>query len=339
MTRAGIWDNPAGAKEKSQELALLEEQTGLWQDLLSKVGDLQEVIDLLKEEKDQQLLAELKKGLGELDESVKKNEFKLLLSGSFDANNAILAIHAGTGGVDAMDWAEMLLRMYLRFAEKKGYRTKILDISRGEEAGIKSVTVDVHGGYAYGNLKSEFGVHRLVRQSPFNSDSLRQTSFALAEVLPEIAESKAEPIDPKDLKMDMYRSGGAGGQNVNKTSTAVRLTHIPTGLVAASQSERSQVQNRENALRVLRAKLALKREQEKKAEKQKLRGEYQSAEWGNQIRSYVLHPYQLVKDHRTKVESKNAQAVLDGALSPFVGGYLNWRAKCDIDRPLPKKSD
>jgi peptide chain release factor 2 len=221
--------------------------------------------------------------------------------------------------------------MYLRYAERRGYKVEILDESKGEEAGLKSATVEVRGAYAYGYLKSEFGVHRLVRMSPFNADKLRQTSFALVEVLPVLGEVDAVEIAPADLKMDMFRAGGAGGQNVNKTSTAVRLTHVPTGLVVTSQSERSQVQNRANALKILQAKLALKREQEREAEKRKLRGSYQSAEWGNQIRSYVLQPYQLVKDHRTKHETSNTQGVLDGDLQAFVEAYLNWRAACEID--------
>src|SRR3990167_2705096 len=231
-----------------------------------------------------------------------------------------------------MDWAQMLLRMYLRYAEQRGYRADILDESKGEEAGLKSVTVEIKGDYAYGYLKSEHGVHRLVRQSPFNADQLRQTSFALVEVLPVLGQHDEISIAPEELKMEMFRAGGAGGQNVNKTSTAVRLTHIPTGLVAASQTERSQVQNRANALKILRAQLVLRRQKEREAEKRKLRGSYQSAEWGNQIRSYVLHPYQLVKDHRTKVETSNTQGILDGSLQPFIEGYLNWRATCEINQ-------
>jgi peptide chain release factor 2 len=248
-----------------------------------------------------------------------------------------VAIHAGTGGVDAMDWAEILMRMYLRYAEKKGFSAKVLDTSRGEEAGIKSAVMEIRGSYAYGYLKSEFGVHRLVRLSPFNADNLRQTSFALVEVLPEISASDAPSITPSDLKLEMFRAGGAGGQNVNKTSTAVRITHIPSGIVVASQSERSQVQNRANAMRILQGKLALMRQEEQQAEKRKLRGAYQSAEWGNQIRSYVLHPYQMVKDHRTGVETAKSQQVLDGDLTPFIEGYLNWLAACRVDRPTKSK--
>jgi peptide chain release factor 2 len=312
----------------------------LWDGLLKESDELLELQALLDKEPDADLEKELSTRVSRLAKQVADNEFQMLLSGPYDANNAIIAIHAGTGGVDAMDWAEMLLRMLLRYADKRGYKTKMIDSSRGEEAGIKSATIDIKGAYAYGYLKSEFGVHRLVRQSPFNADQLRQTSFALVEVLPEIGELSEVEIKPDDLKIDMYRAGGAGGQNVNKTSTAIRITHVPSGLVAASQSERSQAQNRANAMRILQAKLALKREQEKESEKRKLRGAYQSAEWGNQIRSYVLHPYQMVKDHRTGVETGNSQAVLDGELQPFIEGYLNWLATCNIDRPpIDKKSD
>jgi peptide chain release factor 2 len=246
-----------------------------------------------------------------------------MLSGRYDRDPAILAIHAGAGGTDSQDWAAMLERMYLRWAERSGYATEILDITEGEEAGIKSVTMAVDGEYAFGYLRSEKGVHRLVRLSPFDAAHRRHTSFALVEVLPQVAMDEAEiEIDPSDIKMDVYRSSGAGGQNVQKNATAVRITHIPTGIVVTCQNERSQTQNREFAMRILRARLLELKQAEKEEERAVLRGEYTKAEWGSQIRSYVLHPYQMVKDHRTEHESGNTQAVLDGSLDEFMEAYL-----------------
>ncbi len=236
--------------------------------------------------------------------------------------SAILAVHAGAGGTDSQDWAAMLERMYLRWAETQGYETEILDITEGEEAGVKSVTISVNGEYAFGYLRSEKGVHRLVRLSPFDAAHRRHTSFALIEVLPQVAMDEAEiEIDPGDIKMDVYRSSGAGGQNVQKNATAVRITHIPTGIVVTCQNERSQTQNREFAMRILRARLLELRQAEKEEERAVLRGEYTKAEWGSQIRSYVLHPYQMVKDHRTEHETGNTQAVLDGDLGEFMEAY------------------
>jgi peptide chain release factor 2 len=246
-----------------------------------------------------------------------------MLSGRHDQENALLAIHAGAGGTDSQDWAEMLQRMYLRWAENSGYETEIIDFTEGEEAGIKSVTISVDGEYAYGYLRSEKGVHRLVRLSPFDAAHRRHTSFALVEVLPQIAMDDPEvEIDPGDLKIDIFKSSGAGGQNVQKNATAVRITHVPSGIVVSCQNERSQLQNRENAMRVLRARLLELKQAEKEEEVALLRGEYTKAEWGSQIRSYVLHPYQMVKDHRTDFEQGNAQAVLDGELDGFMEAFL-----------------
>jgi peptide chain release factor 2 len=246
-----------------------------------------------------------------------------MLSGPYDAEDALLAIHAGAGGTDSQDWTAMLLRMYLRWAERNGYDTEVWDMTEGEEAGVKSVTIAVNGRYAYGYLRSEKGVHRLVRLSPFDAAHRRHTSFALVEILPQVAlDSPEVQIDPAELRIDVYRSSGAGGQNVQKNATAIRITHLPTGIVVTCQNERSQTQNRENAMRVLRSRLLEIKTAEKDEEIAVLRGEYTKAEWGSQIRSYVLHPYQMVKDHRTEYETGNTQAVLDGDLEAFMEAYL-----------------
>lgn len=262
----------------------------------------------------------------ETPEELTALEVETLFTGPHDEASAVMSIHAGAGGTEAQDWAAMLARMYERAAERHGWRISTLDESLGEEAGLKSVTFRITGDHVFGWLKSEAGVHRLVRMSPFDADHARHTSFALVELVPELTETPQVQLEDKDLKIDVYRSGGKGGQNVNKVETAVRVTHLPTGLVAASQNERSQAQNKEIALTVLRSKLAIKMEAERAAELKELRGEYHSAEWGNQIRSYVLHPYQLVKDHRTEIEAGNTEGVLDGAIDQFLEGYLRWFA-------------
>lgn len=272
---------------------------------------------------DESLTAELEAEISMLEAEAGKRSFTAMLSGPYDRDSAILAIHAGAGGTDSQDWAAMLQRMFLRWAEDRGFQTEILDTTPGEEAGIKSATIAIDGEYAFGYLRSEKGVHRLVRLSPFDSAHRRHTSFALIEVLPQVAMGDAEiQIDPSEIKMDVFRSSGAGGQNVQKNATAVRLTHIPTGIVVTCQNERSQTQNREFAMRILRARLLELRQAEKEEERAVLRGEYTKAEWGSQIRSYVLHPYQMVKDHRTEYESGNTQAVLDGELDDFMEAYL-----------------
>jgi len=272
---------------------------------------------------DEGLRSELETEVSALEQELEKRSFTAMLSGKYDRDSAILAIHAGAGGTDSQDWAAMLERMYLRWAEARGYQTEILDNTDGEEAGIKSVTIAVEGEYAFGYLRSEKGVHRLVRLSPFDAAHRRHTSFALVEILPQVAMDDAEiEIDPNDIKMDVYRSSGAGGQNVQKNATAVRLTHIPTGIVVTCQNERSQTQNREFAMRILRARLLELKQAEREEERAVLRGEYTKAEWGSQVRSYVLHPYQMVKDHRTEHETGNTQSVLDGELDEFMEAYL-----------------
>ena len=290
-----------------------------WQSFSRRLSDTLELAQL----EDESLRADLEAEVAAIEAELEKRSFTAMLSGKYDRDPAILAIHAGAGGTDSQDWAAMLERMYLRWTERSGYATEILDITEGEEAGIKSVTIAVNGEYAFGYLRSEKGVHRLVRLSPFDAAHRRHTSFALVEVLPQVAMDEAEiEIDPSDIKMDVYRSSGAGGQNVQKNATAVRITHIPTGIVVTCQNERSQTQNREFAMRILRARLLELKQAEKEEERAVLRGEYTKAEWGSQIRSYVLHPYQMVKDHRTEHESGNTQAVLDGSLDEFMEAYL-----------------
>lgn len=314
-----MWDDPTAAQKLMKTVSELREAVNSWKTF---EGHLHDLIELARMN-DESLRADLEKEITALEADLDKRAFTTMLSGKYDEDDALLAIHAGAGGTDSQDWASMLERMYLRWADLQGYKTEILDRTEGEEAGLKSVTISIDGKYAYGYLRSEKGVHRLVRLSPFDAAHRRHTSFALVEILPQVAMDDAEvEINPNDIKMDVFRSSGAGGQNVQKNATAVRLTHIPTGIVVTCQNERSQLQNRENALKVLRARLLEIKHTEKEQEIAVLRGEYTKAEWGSQIRSYVLHPYQMVKDHRTDHETGNTQAVLDGELEGFMEAYL-----------------
>jgi peptide chain release factor 2 len=311
--------NPSQAQKVMKQYNNTKAEVESWRAFSRRLSDAVELAQL----DDESLRADLEAEVSSIETELEKRSFTSMLSGKFDRDAAILALHAGAGGTDSQDWAAMLERMYLRWAEKRGFTAEILDITEGEEAGIKSVTIAVDGDYAFGYLRSEKGVHRLVRLSPFDAAHRRHTSFALVEVLPQVAMDEAEiEIDPADIKMDVYRSSGAGGQNVQKNATAVRITHIPTGIVVTCQNERSQTQNREFAMRILRARLLELKQAEKEEERAVLRGEYTKAEWGSQIRSYVLHPYQMVKDHRTDYESGNTQAVLDGDLDEFMEAYL-----------------
>lgn len=319
MAAPEFWDEPAVAQRTIKKANKLREEVESWSSFARRIQDATELAHM----DDDSLRAELEKEIESIEQELGKRSFTAMLSGRYDSGDALLAIHAGAGGTDSQDWAEMLQRMYLRWAEMRGFATEIIDQTEGEEAGIKSVTIAVEGKYAYGYLRSEKGVHRLVRLSPFDAAHRRHTSFALVEILPQIAMDDPEvEIDASDLKIDVFKSSGAGGQSVQKNSTAVRITHIPTGLVVSCQNERSQLQNKENALRVLRARLLEMKQAEKDEEVASLRGEYTKAEWGSQIRSYVLHPYQMVKDHRTDYERGNTQAVLDGALDEFMEAYL-----------------
>ncbi len=298
-----------------------------WRELEARATGLAEMAELAAAEPDAgaSMAADLERDLAGLQSDWTRMEGRLLLSEPFDERSAIVAVHAGAGGTESQDWAEMLLRMYLRWAERQRYRTEILEATEGEEAGLKSVTFQVDGRWAYGRMKSERGVHRLVRISPFDSQSRRHTSFALVEIMPEVPADAEIEIDERDLRIDTYRSSGAGGQHVNKTDSAVRITHLPTKIVVAVQNERSQHQNRERAMAVLRAKLIERQEEEREAELLRLRGKHVEAGWGNQIRSYVLQPYTMVKDLRTGVETANPAAVLDGDLDAFIDGYLRSR--------------
>ena len=317
-----IWEDNQRAQRVMRKMAGLKQESESWNSLDSKATELDELLELALEEGDQSLAEPIGEDLAVLEGELEDLEFRLMLSGEYDDHNAILALHAGAGGVDSQDWVQMLMRMYLRWSEGRGYKTEVLDISHGDEAGVKSVVVQVFGDHAYGYLKAEKGVHRLVRISPFDGNHARHTSFALAEVMPEVEDDADLEIGPDDLRIDTFRAGGHGGQNVQKNSTAVRITHLPTGTRVSCQNERSLRQNREIAMRILMARLVELDMQKKAEEMARIKGEHISPEWGNQIRSYVLHPYQMVKDHRMDYSVSDTGAVLDGDLDGFIISYL-----------------
>ena len=324
MEAPGFWDDPERSNQKMKELKNLKDTVGECDKLSTQYDDILTLIDMGYEENDESLIPEIR---GELDEFIREfDELRIgtLLSGEYDKNNAILKLNAGAGGTESCDWCGMLYRMYTRWAERKGFTIEVLDYLDGDEAGIKSVTFQVNGQNAYGYLKSEKGVHRLVRISPFNAQGKRQTSFVSLDVMPDIEGDLDVDIDEKDLRIDTYRSSGAGGQHINKTSSAIRITHIPTGTVVQCQNERRQFQNKDKAMQMLKAKLYLLKKEANAEKLSDIRGEVKEIGWGNQIRSYVLQPYTLVKDHRTDVETGNVDAVLDGGLDIFINGYLKW---------------
>lgn len=327
MAAPGFWDEPETAQKTMQELTRLKDPIGQYSDLFNRYNDVTTLWQLGMDEKDESVYPEVEDGLKGLHKDVEHLELAIMLSGEYDANNAILTLHAGAGGTEAQDWVQMLLRMYVRWAENSRYKVETLDFLAGDEAGVKSATILVSGRNAYGYLKAEKGVHRLVRISPFDSSGRRHTSFAAVDVMPEIDDAIEVNINPVDLKVDTFRAGGAGGQHVNKTDSAVRMTHLPTGVIVQCQSERSQIQNREQCMRLLRAKLFELERQKQADKKDELGGEYQAIEWGSQIRSYVFHPYSLVKDHRTNTEIGNVQAVMDGEIDLFIEAYLKSEGK------------
>jgi len=324
MEAPGFWDDPDASNKKMKELKNLKDTKELCEKLKTQYSDIETLIEMGYEEEDPDMVEEIRAELDEFITELDALRIETLLSGEYDRNDAILKLNAGAGGTESCDWCGMLYRMYTRWAEKKGFSVEVLDYLDGEEAGIKSVTFQVNGENAYGYLKSEKGVHRLVRISPFNAQGKRQTSFVSLDVMPDIEEDLDIDINPEDLRIDTYRSSGAGGQHINKTSSAIRITHLPTGIVVQCQNERSQFQNKDKAMQMLKAKLYLLK-QEANAEKlSDIRGEVKDIAWGNQIRSYVLQPYKLVKDLRTSHEIANADGVLDGGLDPFINAYLKW---------------
>lgn len=324
MNLPGFWEDHAHAAQQSKRASQINIEVSQFQKLLDSITDLLEIAHEDQRDQSVNLLVDIQTGLDRAHSELQQLEFSVLFSNPLDCRNAIVTIYAGSGGTDAMDWAQMLQRMIERFCQRRGFRWRVLEQHDGEVAGLKSLTAEVHGSYAYGWLKSESGVHRLVRISPFDAEQMRHTSFAMIEVLPEFDELDEIIIHPDDLRIDTYLSSGHGGQSVQTTYSAVRVVHIPTGITVSCQNERSQLQNKENALKILKAKLVKKQQEDQARSRQELRGEILSADWGNQIRSYVLHPYKLVKDHRSGYESADPTAVLGGELESFVEKYLQW---------------
>lgn len=318
----GFFSDSKRVSKVGREIKLCEYKIDKIKLLQSKIDDCQMSIELLEEIDDEEVFNQLQSTLSDLEKEIDEAKLETLLSGKYDNYNAILTLHSGAGGTEAQDWTEMLYRMYCMYAEKRGYKVKVLDVLDGEEAGIKSISFLVSGEYAYGNLKAEKGVHRLVRISPFDANARRHTSFASLEVMPEIEDAPDIVISPEDLKIDTFRSSGAGGQHINKTESAIRITHIPTGIIVACQTERSQVQNRETAMKMLYSKLVEKQELEEMEKLASIRGDVKKIEWGSQIRSYVFCPYTLVKDHRTNYENSDVQAVMNGDIQDFINEYL-----------------
>ena len=326
MTNPGFWQNRIKAEDKSKELDGLKQDLSKWRKIEKSINDCLEIAKIDKDDQSVNLKKEIEKQSSIIECQLNDFEKLTFLNEKYDKENAFISIFAGAGGIDAQDWTEMLLRMYLRFIKRKGWLAQIIDHSKGTEAGIKSVIIEVNGKYAYGFLKGEAGVHRLVRISPFDAEKMRHTSFSLVEVLPEIKETKIE-ISPDDLRIDTFLSSGPGGQNMQKNETAVRIVHLPTKITVSCQSQRSQTQNKERALEILKSKLFQYAQTEKEEEKARLRGEFKSASWGNQIRSYVLHPYHMIKDLRTDYETNNVDNILDGDLDEIIESYFRWKNK------------
>ena len=330
MGEPSFWDDPEKASRITKEVDGLKSEVDEYKELETGLDDLEVLQEMAAEEQDESLIPELDENLTKIKENLHHLELGMLLSEEYDANNAILTLHAGAGGTEAQDWTSMLLRMFTRFAERNGYQVEMLDYLAGDEAGVKSATLQINGHNAYGFFRSEKGVHRLVRISPFDSNARRHTSFSACDVMPEIDDAVEVDINMADVRVDTYRASGAGGQHINKTSSAVRMTHEPTGIVVQCQNERSQLQNREQCLKMLRAKLFELEQEKKEAEIAKLEGDQQKIEWGSQIRSYVFQPYTMVKDHRTNEETGNVQAVMDGELDPFIRAFLSAKANHEI---------